>query len=421
MLIAVLVFVFLLGLCVGSFLNVVVYRLPRGESLIHPPSRCPSCERRLAWYDNVPVLGWLKLRGRCRWCRRPISPRYPIVEAATGLLFAGYAAAVFVWGWGPCPATAYAAFDEVGLPVPPPLPDVTLHWPLLVLHLGLLAVLLAASLIDLETFTIPGSLPLTAAVIGLAGHTLLMSPGTPGQLHVSASLALPAAGAVAGYLVSLGLFRLGVIPLSFPDGEPMLLDLAEWEAEMAAAKAEGRPATVPETPPLVWTRRMLAREMLKEIAFLLPPVAGFAVGAAALAWVPAASSWSAWLSGQSMVAGFLGAALGAMVGGGFIWLVRIAGTLGFGKLAMGLGDVHLMAGVGAVVGGVVATSALFLGAVVGLVVVAYGAIVHRQREVPFGPYLAAGTLLGMVLACPLSRHASSAWDGFVVSLRQLGG
>src|SRR3954471_17705260 len=76
------------GLIIGSFLNVVAYRLPRGESLAHPPSRCPSCGAGVKPYDNVPVLSWLVLRGRCRACKAPISPRYPIVEALTGALYA---------------------------------------------------------------------------------------------------------------------------------------------------------------------------------------------------------------------------------------------------------------------------------------------------------------------------------------------
>ena len=73
---------------IGSFLNVVAYRLPRGESLAHPPSRCPECGTPIKPYDNVPVLGWLLLRGRCRHCGAPISARYPLVEAVTALLCA---------------------------------------------------------------------------------------------------------------------------------------------------------------------------------------------------------------------------------------------------------------------------------------------------------------------------------------------
>lgn len=78
----------LLGLLVGSFLNVVIWRVPRGESVVSPPSACPACGHRVRPRDNVPVLSWLLLRGRCRDCSAPISPRYPAVELLTGVLFA---------------------------------------------------------------------------------------------------------------------------------------------------------------------------------------------------------------------------------------------------------------------------------------------------------------------------------------------
>ncbi len=85
---AIAAFAGVLGLVIGSFLNVVVYRLPRGMSLVRPGSSCPSCGAPVRWFDNVPVVSWLILRGRCRRCHRPISLRYPLVELATGLVFA---------------------------------------------------------------------------------------------------------------------------------------------------------------------------------------------------------------------------------------------------------------------------------------------------------------------------------------------
>lgn len=81
------IFIFLFGLSFGSFLNVIVYRLPNNLSLVHPPSRCPSCDYRLGFVDLIPVIGYLVLRGRCRQCSIKISPRYPVVELATGFLF----------------------------------------------------------------------------------------------------------------------------------------------------------------------------------------------------------------------------------------------------------------------------------------------------------------------------------------------
>jgi prepilin signal peptidase PulO-like enzyme (type II secretory pathway) len=81
--------IFVLGLCVGSFLNVCIHRIPIGLSVLHPRSRCPSCSTAIRARDNLPVLGWLILCGKCRHCRATISPRYPIVELTVGLLFAG--------------------------------------------------------------------------------------------------------------------------------------------------------------------------------------------------------------------------------------------------------------------------------------------------------------------------------------------
>ncbi|MBI9115355.1 prepilin peptidase [Sanguibacter sp. YZGR15] len=78
----------MLGLAVGSFLNVVIWRVPRGESVVHPPSACPRCSHPIRSKDNVPVMSWLLLRGRCRDCEAPISWRYPLVELTTGIVFA---------------------------------------------------------------------------------------------------------------------------------------------------------------------------------------------------------------------------------------------------------------------------------------------------------------------------------------------
>ena len=104
---------FVLGALVGSFLNVVIWRVPRGESVVHPPSACPACGQPIRPRDNLPVLGWLLLRGRCRDCKAPISPRYPLVEAGTGMLFALLALEL---GWDPVlPAYLYLAAVGIAL------------------------------------------------------------------------------------------------------------------------------------------------------------------------------------------------------------------------------------------------------------------------------------------------------------------
>ncbi|WP_258359258.1 prepilin peptidase [Moorella sulfitireducens] len=127
---------FLAGLLTGSFLNVVVYRLPRGETVVWGRSYCPACRRSLAWYDLIPILSYLFLRGRCRYCRLPISPRYPIVELVTGVVFT-------------------TLFYNFGL-----------SW-ILAKYLFLSAVLVAASFIDLEHYLIPDSLVVTGACGGI--------------------------------------------------------------------------------------------------------------------------------------------------------------------------------------------------------------------------------------------------------------
>ncbi|SNY29261.1 prepilin peptidase [Paractinoplanes atraurantiacus] len=109
----VLIVVALLGLAVGSFLNVVIYRVPRNESLIHPRSHCPACGTEVRNRHNIPVLGWLMLRGRCADCESPISPRYPLVETLTAVLFVAVAAK-FGLTWE-LPAYLYLAAIAVAL------------------------------------------------------------------------------------------------------------------------------------------------------------------------------------------------------------------------------------------------------------------------------------------------------------------
>ena len=128
--------VFGLGASIGSFINVVVYRLPAGLSVVKPRSRCPDCLHTLGNQENVPVLGWLWLRGRCRHCKSSISIRYPLVEAATGILFL-----LIFW-------TFDLSIQTLGY-------WIFISW------------LLALSLIDLDTMTLPNPLTKSGLIIGL--------------------------------------------------------------------------------------------------------------------------------------------------------------------------------------------------------------------------------------------------------------
>jgi leader peptidase (prepilin peptidase)/N-methyltransferase len=144
------------GLCVGSFLNVVAFRLPRGESLVSPGSHCPGCGTPVRAYDNVPLLGWMLLRGRCRSCGEPISPRYPIVEGVTALL-----------------AVAVVLVKSTPRDV--------------VLGLVLVAVLVPVALIDLEEQIIPNKITLPAAVAAVAIGLLMAPSEVPEQLIAGAA------------------------------------------------------------------------------------------------------------------------------------------------------------------------------------------------------------------------------------------
>ena len=145
------------GLILGSFLNVVAHRLPRGESLATPGSQCPHCGHEVRPRDNIPVVSWLLLRGRCRDCDEPISRRYPLVEAATGLLFA---------------AVVVAHHKDPAE---------------LVLGLALVAFLVPLALIDLDTRLLPNKLTLPAAVVAIVLGTLLDRSGEVERLIAGAA------------------------------------------------------------------------------------------------------------------------------------------------------------------------------------------------------------------------------------------
>jgi leader peptidase (prepilin peptidase)/N-methyltransferase len=134
-----------LGACVGSFLNVCIYRLPRGQSLATPPSRCPRCQRPLRWYHNLPILSWSALRGRCAYCRAPISIQYPVIELATALLWV-----LIVW------------MTPVG-------------W-LLASRLVLATALIVLFMIDLEHQLLPNAITLPGILVGLA-FSFVAPPG----------------------------------------------------------------------------------------------------------------------------------------------------------------------------------------------------------------------------------------------------
>jgi leader peptidase (prepilin peptidase)/N-methyltransferase len=145
-----------LGAIVGSFLNVVAYRLPRHESLVKPASHCPSCGTPVKPYDNVPILSWLLLRGHCRACSEPISPRYPLVEALTAAL---------------CVGAVLAHHSAAGI----------------ALSVTLILLVVPVALIDLEHRIIPNKLTALGAILALGLGTTLDPGGEPARLIAGAA------------------------------------------------------------------------------------------------------------------------------------------------------------------------------------------------------------------------------------------
>jgi leader peptidase (prepilin peptidase)/N-methyltransferase len=149
-------FVFAVGTVVGSFLNVCIYRIPWQKSVIWPGSRCPGCMHEIAGRDNVPIVGWLALRGECRTCGMRISPRYPLIEALVGLLFLG----------------AYVTDVFIAAPPNTLLRDPGMEFAMMAYHCVLLALLVVATFIDYDLMLIPDEVTVTGMVIGIVVGTL---------------------------------------------------------------------------------------------------------------------------------------------------------------------------------------------------------------------------------------------------------
>ncbi len=261
------IFVFVIGACIGSFLNVVIYRVPNEQSVVYPNSACPNCKKPIALYDNIPIVSWLILRAKCRRCGEPIHWRYPAVELLTALVF------VFTYF-----QLGFTAFLPVGL--------------------AFVAVVIALIFIDSEHMILPNVITYPLFVFAL-------------------------------------LVRL-LYPLFL--GTSYFSDTFYW------------------------------------------PIAG--------------------IPGPPWLAGIAGAILGALVGGGSLWLVGEAWKRFRGVDAMGLGDVKMMLGVGALLGWRLAILTIFLGAFSGAVI--GGVLVLKQKDrdlqtqIPFGIFLGIGSILSLL-------------------------
>jgi len=329
----------LFGALIGSFLNVVVYRLPRNESVVTPRSRCPQCGTMVVWYDNIPVVSWLVLRGRCRHCGNPISIQYPLVEAAVALAWGGS-----VWYIGPTwEALSAAVF--------------------VTLLIGIL-------LTDAQHYIIPDELSLGGLGVGMAFAIIADATG----LGVKAVL-------LAVYL--------GAAWLS------LVLEKRQARREAAAPADAPRPAgpaafdlVVMLPLVLVWIAHWAAQRLGGAPAYSASTV-GFACAGALLGfgllWLVKAAGDLAlrrgWIGGQE-ITDTLGQDEPVT--------------------AMGGGDLKMMAMIGSFLGwrGVLLT--IFLGALTGTVVYLPFFFRKQKPLVPFGIYLALGAFVTLVAGARLS-------------------
>jgi len=426
-----IVFLAAMGACVGSFLNVVIYRMPRGESIVHPGSHCPRCNRAIAWYDNIPVLSYLALGGKCRYCRTPISPRYGLVELITAVLF----------------VALYDAFYRVGMHSW--MGNLAVDWPLFAAHLVLLAVLVAASALDIEYYLIDIRITYVAMIVGLVGWTFLPELTVTEQYRLGAvdvgllggvfgagiglvvrhlllrssesdvtdtqdhqeqeakqDAALPVSPSRA-WVVALVFFFLGSLGLiawailggaTVQDFKPRGFMYLVWAFLAIVAGAVPRRSSDEEIVQIIEQEKSTARKVAGvELLGLLPVIIGFVVGFVLFRYVAPMEAFGSkaygWRADSFMpVRGFMIALTGLISAAAFGWVVRIVFTLVFGKEAMGVGDIYILAGVGAVAGAFVTIIGFFLGSVIGVVGILVLLLWKTSRALSYGPWIAIGAL-----------------------------
>lgn len=317
---------FVLGAVLGSFLNVCIYRLPLEERfwpqlrrLVSPPSSCPKCGHRIWRRDNVPLLGWLLLRGRCRFCRTWISPRYPAIECLNGLLFVVLYLLEIPQGFGSTmnDSCLYSsiwsqATSAIGQTYSQQMLLLHVRY---VYHLVLIEALIVATFIDFDHWIIPDGATLPAMCVGVIGGWAFGS--------------------------------LWLLPLWFQ--QPVIVDTARTSLPWLAPVLFGGTSHIPD-----------------------------------------------WIADWPHLHGLAVSLAGLIVGGGIVWVVRLIGAGILRREAMGFGDVVLMAMMGSFLGWQPVVIVFFLAPLCALAAVSVRWIVHRQREIPYGPYLSLAALILLI-------------------------
>ncbi|MGH7942735.1 MAG: prepilin peptidase [Limisphaerales bacterium] len=344
---------FVLGCIVGSFLNVCIHRMPRGLSIISPPSHCPHCQYSIPWYLNVPLATWIVLRGRCRNCGASISPRYFVVELLTGVAFLG----------------SWLAFGNAANPLP--------SIPLALVYSLFLAGLIAATFIDLEHFIIPDEITLGGIAVGLLMSFLLpqlqkLPPGgAEAMLHRYAFLR-SVIGAVAGAVIVYAVLRFGKLlfgrhRVKLPEGSRILF--SDSSLHLPDREIPYEELFYRRSDAIVVRARTaeLADRCYKDVTVRLALRAG-----------------TLEIGGETLSADDVP------------FLECVSAEIVVPREAMGLGDVKFMSAIGAFIGwqGVVFSLLVssMIGAAVGLTL-----ILMRRREfsarIPYGPYIAMAAVI----------------------------
>lgn len=361
------VFAFVLGTLIGSFLNVVIYRVPAGVSVVFPRSRCPKCGHVLSAGELIPIVSWAVQGGKCRNCKAPISPRYALVEGLTGLLFLGAAL------------------------LRPVFPDLIFIW-------AFIALLIALSFIDFDTKTLPNSLNFGGLALGLVGAAALAYP------LPDFSQALDAAFMGAGTIALFAGFG-GLIYNKFQNS-PAAIPVGQHQVHLAAmfGAIGGMVGTVGG----VWLGMLGI--LAGVLSWMLSARTGKPSGLhdAITLGIAAVTPFIAWAMGGSGLA--LESARGMLISTGAIalaamiyWWIRNpsdkvteedhAEDPGGYVTVMGYGDVVLAGFLGAWLGfanfGAGIFLAVFAGAILGLI----AKRITGESTIPFGPYLAIGGLV----------------------------
>jgi leader peptidase (prepilin peptidase) / N-methyltransferase len=438
-----IIFLAVFGACVGSFLNVVIYRLPRGLSLVHPGSHCPGCNQAIRWYDNIPVLSYLALGGKCRFCKVSISPRYALIESVTAVLFVGLYDAFYM-----------SRIDGL-------FGDPQMDWPLFLAHLTLIAVLVVISALDLEYYLIDVRITYFAILVGivawvflpglriveregLSGLTLGLYGGVYGAAvgmilrhlwlsrqaeNISDSQSdledsilddeSPAAPVGRVWVAALVIFALGSLGLVIwpimgagtrEDYQLRGLMYVVWAFLAIVAGGIPRRQSDQEIVEIIEQEKPAARKTAgRELAGLLPVILGFIGGFILLRYVPGLQA-----TGQALYyrpvgpfvpgIGLTWALTGLLTAAAFGWVIRIGFTLLFGKEAMGTGDIYILGAIGTITGPAVAIVGFFIGSVIGVFGIVVLLLWKTSRALSYGPWIAIGTLVCLLFHDPIMNY-----------------